>query len=156
MINLSNYKKVVKLRNQGNTFEEIAISLNLTRQRVWKMYQRVASNENYLVRKKSRRNQAAIKAMEILIPGYVYIIGSTDLGWFKIGISREKNLKKRLIGIERYLPFKIDFSISFLSKRCNKEEKILHRKFKEYRIKGEWFKLNLDHLDEVKKYFGKR
>ncbi len=80
--------------------------------------------------------------------GYLYLFGMRDI--VKIGIS--KNLEKRIRILNSLLidDTKLIFSIKI--KNYSKIEKILHNKYKEKRIKGEWFRLTEDNINEIKQY----
>jgi hypothetical protein len=79
----------------------------------------------------------------------VYLIGSSALGWFKIGQSQD--IMGRL-GCYRSYPFRIDMKQvwSVEDTRCREMEKVLHALVESKRIRAnggysEWF--NLDILD---------
>jgi uncharacterized protein YlaI len=76
--------------------------------------------------------------------GHIYLIRITD--HYKIG--RAKDIKKRIAGIKTSSPFEIEILKSWHCKRPDIIEKIMHTRFGEHRVKGEWFRLP----DEVVKY----
>lgn len=71
--------------------------------------------------------------------GYIYFIRD-ELGHIKIGIA--KNIKKRFDTIQTYNPMRLEVYRTLEIENmqiASKLEKILHTKFKEYRLQGEWF-----------------
>ena len=82
------------------------------------------------------------------IPFYVYIMHDTSNNLYKIGkavdpFSRLNNFKTANASIEL-----LNYYPGFMA-----DEKILHRNYEKYRVKGEWFKLKQKHLDQINKYF---
>jgi Meiotically up-regulated gene 113 len=80
-------------------------------------------------------------------PGYVYLIGSSQFGWFKIGKSIRPEIRVSDLGV--MLPFKIElfalwgtFNHSFL-------ESALHDRHAAKRLNGEWFCFDLNTLVEI-------
>ena len=95
--------------------------------------------------------KSVIPAKEIAYYGKnqagVYVLGSTELGWFKIGQSQD--LLSRLGGYRSY-PFLIDavYAWSVEGARCREVEKALHALVENKRIRAnhtysEWFKLDI-------------
>jgi|GEM_PF-3036625 len=82
--------------------------------------------------------------------GYVYLI---QCCWpyydhvFKIGITN--NLKKRLIGISQTVPFIVALISYAKVSNPRQLEMNLHAEFNEQRVKGEWFALSSDQLEQV-------
>jgi hypothetical protein len=79
--------------------------------------------------------------------GYVYLIGSSLFGWYKIG--KTKNPKVRVDDLGILLPFKIEVFAIWEAKNCGAMEKALHEKYAEFHINGEWFRFNKDKLESV-------
>lgn len=142
------YQEIVTLRNKGMTFADIGLRLKISKQRVWQMYMRMMkSPEQYgLNFNTSRGGQPSG-------PGFVYLMGSTRLGWYKIGLSFNLNPNKRIACIASYLPFEIDFSESWRSSHCFLLERELHSKLKEKKVRGEWFKLSSTDVKIIQRYF---
>jgi Meiotically up-regulated gene 113 len=69
--------------------------------------------------------------------GYVYLIGSLRFHWFKIGRSLRPELRIKSLGI--LLPFKIQLFALWRAESFKYLEKLLHRRYSENRINGEWF-----------------
>ena len=76
--------------------------------------------------------------------GYVYIITS-EIGLTKIG--KTEDVKKRLSQIDGASPCKVDLYHCQFVKNSKEVESILHKRFRDKRVKGEWF--NLDN-EEIK------
>ena len=71
---------------------------------------------------------------------YVYLMGTVEHGWYKIGWSY--NPEKRYDALYASLPFL--FSLMHMEPcpspiEAMRLEKALHEKFKDIRLKGEWF-----------------
>lgn len=84
-------------------------------------------------------------------PGFVYLIGSTEIGRYKIGLTRDKTPDTRINTVASYLPFEVDHIRYWAVKDCHVTESRLHRKFAPVKIPGkrEWFKFRLDQLETV-------
>jgi hypothetical protein len=81
------------------------------------------------------------------IAGFVYIIGSPD-GYCKIG--RAKVLDSRLKQIALQLPFKVELIHSIAVADPIQAERVLHRRFADRRMNGEWFALTPEDIDWLK------
>lgn len=78
---------------------------------------------------------------------YVYVMVNEATGFVKIG--RSKNPKYREATLHSKEP---TVHIVAFWKADKKLEKLLHNKFSEQRKRGEWFKLNFSHLDELERF----
>ena len=84
-------------------------------------------------------------------PCYIYFILNYDSQAVKIGIA--KNVKRRLASLQTSSPSKLELLGIIKTKSVNnarKIEKLLHEKFAKNRIRGEWFKTNVELLDYIK------
>jgi hypothetical protein len=72
--------------------------------------------------------------------GYVYLIGSHIYSWYKIGKSNIPQIRIRTIGV--LLPFKIEVVAVWRAEDSRQLEALLHRKYFENNINGEWFSFN--------------
>jgi hypothetical protein len=79
--------------------------------------------------------------------GYVYLIGSPEFGWYKIGKSRRPNIRVKELGI--LLPFEIETIGVWCANDYSYLEVMLHEKYRGQRINGEWFKFDVKHLASV-------
>lgn len=86
---------------------------------------------------------------------YVYLIRLEGTDVYKIGFS--KNPKNRIKGLQTANPYELVLVESYLSVRANVLEKILHRRFasnkvdeNEYKLKGEFFKLDSETVKKFK------
>lgn len=80
--------------------------------------------------------------------GVIYYVGAGD--FIKIGFSR--NIEARLIKMITDVPHEI--SLLHVEPGTFRTEKILHRAFSEFRVRGEWFKAApelLAHIDTRKR-----
>ncbi|NIE67465.1 GIY-YIG nuclease family protein [Burkholderia sp. Ax-1719] len=74
--------------------------------------------------------------------GFVYVISFSDSGdrlFYKIGLTTD--LKKRLLAHQCSLPFDVQIVCSYYVADMYSEERLLHSKFSQRRIRGEWFDL---------------
>lgn len=78
----------------------------------------------------------------------VYFIGNQSHKWVKIGYT--KSLGKRIGDIQVGCPFPVEVLrvINSDGDNVRKLEKSLHRKFRDYRMNGEWFRLS----DEIMQF----
>lgn len=71
----------------------------------------------------------------------------------KIGIT--ENLKSRMSTIQNATPFKINLVIENDFCDAEKHESFLHLKYSQFKIQGEWFRLNKNHVNEIIAYIKK-
>lgn len=84
-------------------------------------------------------------------PCYIYFILNYDSQAVKIGIA--KNVKRRLASLQTSSPSELELLSTIKTKSVNNAreiEKSLHEKFDKNRIRGEWFKANVELLDYIK------
>jgi hypothetical protein len=79
--------------------------------------------------------------------GYVYLIGSKTFHWYKIGRSKHPAIRIQDLGI--LLPFKIEVFAVWRAESYKSLESLLHTKYKENRINGEWFSFDRYELRAV-------
>lgn len=87
---------------------------------------------------------------DIKSDGYVYIIKKAGL--YKIGASR--NPKKRIKSFAKTPPFNIETIHIIYSKDMYAFEGRLHRMFSDKNIKGEWYSLDIEDLEEINEIRG--
>ena len=73
--------------------------------------------------------------------GYVYLIGTTTFGWYKIGKSKIPEIRIKDLGI--LLPFKIEIFGIWSADNHTLLEKTLHEIYAPHRINGEWFEFTV-------------
>jgi hypothetical protein len=78
----------------------------------------------------------------------IYFARAADLG-IKIGFSNG-NIHQRLKELETYCPVQLELLGAIPGNR--EKEKCLHEKFKDHRIKGEWFAIHEDILVYIAKH----
>lgn len=71
-------------------------------------------------------------------PGYVYLIHS-DTGHYKIGWSVEPRKRLKIFSVE--MPIQIRLLHYFYAEDALLAERLLHERFAEKRVSGEWFRL---------------
>ena len=84
--------------------------------------------------------------------GYVYLVHCMGTNFYKIGISKI-DYYARLASMQSGCPYELEFIDTIHSTQYRKLEKALHAKFRNKRIRGEWFDLDRESLSEVKRYF---
>jgi hypothetical protein len=70
--------------------------------------------------------------------GYIYLLGSTTFGWYKIGKSAQPEVRIKTLGI--LLPFKVEVIGLWRADDYHDLELRLHEKHSQFRINGEWFR----------------
>lgn len=69
--------------------------------------------------------------------GYVYLIGTSVFGWYKIGKSKTPEVRIKDLGI--LLPFKIRVFRVWKAVDHSRMERALHEMYAANKINGEWF-----------------
>jgi len=82
-----------------------------------------------------------------VVDEYVYII-KTSFG-SKIGMSRTPEVRiKSIVGS---LPFGSEYYDYFLIDEAREKEDYFHKKYREQKIKGEWFNLSDKDIEDIRK-----
>lgn len=76
---------------------------------------------------------------------FIYIIGCS--GFIKIGFA--KNPEKRLASLQTGSPAELILHASFETEHPKIHEKMIHRRFRRFRVRGEWFDVPLEKAMEV-------
>lgn len=84
---------------------------------------------------------------ERLQPGYVYLIKSST-GYWKIGHSKTPENRMKTFGV--MLPFEVEYEHLIPTTNMFMAETILHTKFSDKRVRGEWFSLTDDDVIAIK------
>lgn len=71
--------------------------------------------------------------------GYVYLINEVDTNIYKIGISKKPANEERIKNLQTGNHNELELVFEIKSKCYTTLEKTLHRTFKDYNLKGEWF-----------------
>lgn len=79
-----------------------------------------------------------------MVSGYVYLIGSSTFGWYKIGKAVSPDVRVRELGI--LLPFKIEVFAIWRAENHHLLESVLHEKYAAFAINGEWFHFTSEEL----------
>lgn len=82
---------------------------------------------------------------------FVYLMVNTDTSLIKIGTSKNPTYRERTLHSQEPV-------VHLIAKwNCPKElEKILHEKYKQKRSRGEWFRLDLNDLNEIEIFMDSR
>ena len=80
----------------------------------------------------------------------VYLIGNTDLRWYKIGIADD--MDRRIASVQLGVPFAITFASKFPTANPRVVEYEAHHTFKLHRLRGEWFAFDIRQLSQVTKF----
>lgn len=77
--------------------------------------------------------------------GYIYLIGEIDNpNHYKIGLTRNKDINKRLKKLQTGSSGELYIRYSFFSNHVTKLEKMLHRHYNSVHSINEWFEINDD------------
>jgi len=79
--------------------------------------------------------------------GYIYILHIKGFPYYKIGISM--NVPSRKKAIQTLVPFDIDTIRTINIEGYRDIEKEIHNELKQYLYKGEWFKCELDLINDI-------
>jgi hypothetical protein len=79
--------------------------------------------------------------------GYVYLIGNSIFGWYKIGKSITPEIRIKDLGI--LLPFKIKVYSVWAAKNHHLMESSLHEIYEHNRINGEWFEFTGEEIGKL-------
>lgn len=79
--------------------------------------------------------------------GYVYLIGTSTFGWYKIGKAKTPEVRVKDLGI--LLPFKLKVFGVWKAENHHLLEKTLHEIYNAQRINGEWFEFTGDHVTRI-------
>ena len=77
----------------------------------------------------------------------VYVFASRELDYIKIG--KTKSVKQRLSNVQSGCPFHLHLWIAIATPKAAEIEKFLHKRYEEYNLRGEWFCLFSQQLDEL-------
>lgn len=83
------------------------------------------------------------------LKGFVYVIGNDDLGFFKIGFSRNPPAGNRLRSLQVGSPVILRLVTSVYVENAPKEEARLHEQFVEKHVHHEWYRLSLEDLKTI-------
>ena len=83
--------------------------------------------------------------------GYVYLVHCKGTTFYKIGISKI-DYHLRLSALQSGCPFELEMIYVIHSSNYRKFEQELHHKFRDKRVRGEWFDLDEAFLNTVMKY----
>lgn len=89
--------------------------------------------------------------MSECLKGTVYVIESEGHPYCKIGVTGG-DPQKRLVSFQIGSPFKLSIIVEIYSPDCQHLEELLHERFENKRVRGEWFNLTDEDIDELKKY----
>jgi hypothetical protein len=77
----------------------------------------------------------------------IYLMLDENTGYHKIGRSKNPNKRERTLQSE-----KPTISLFYHCEVPAKIESILHEKYKDYRVRGEWFDLDEEQINEIVEY----
>lgn len=79
--------------------------------------------------------------------GFIYLIQVKDATRYKIGLSIHPN--KRLTKLSNSSPYEMVIVHTVAVENMTRAERFLHEKYKEKRVRGEWFELNQSEVAEI-------
>lgn len=85
--------------------------------------------------------------------GILYIIGTTPENPVKIGVTSGTSITKRLTNLQtsHWLPLSVIYKTEVTNKILDLEKEV-HLKYSEDRIKGEWFNLSPEKIENLIKF----
>lgn len=103
--------------------------------------------DNYWKNETKKYNEEIIEKKKDC-EGYIYVIKSLEL--YKIG--KTKNKESRLKKYNTENPHSVELILCEKVDKYSETEENLHKLFKKKRKVGEWFKLNVDDILQIKNY----
>lgn len=100
-----------------------------------------------LANKQAKETKKAEKRASAAYKGFVYLIQSPT-GYYKIG--RTTNPKDRMKTFSVKLPFEVEYVCVIQTDNMYGLEQILHNRFADKRVNGEWFNLSPDDVEHIK------
>lgn len=97
-------------------------------------------------RKKYLNKRKRVKKKDSKEAYKTYIIKDSITGFYKIGRSKDPKIRERTLQSERPV-------INIIKVFETDIEKILHNKYKEYRVRGEWFELSNIQIKYICKHY---
>ncbi len=80
----------------------------------------------------------------------VYFMKVVDQDIYKIGHSRDiRSMKNRRTVIQQYCPFSLKIAGFAEINDAIKTEKMVHEELKEFKMKGEWFRIPAEHIYRI-------
>jgi hypothetical protein len=79
--------------------------------------------------------------------GYVYLIGTSTFGWYKIGKSKIPKIRVNSLGI--LLPFKVNVIAIWKAQDHHLMESSLHEMYTKSKINGEWFEFTKKEVQDL-------
>ena len=83
----------------------------------------------------------------------VYVLSCPNLEYIKIGMTTSP--KQRFSNVQSGCPFKLFLWLCIRTPTPKEVERALHEKFKIFRTRGEWFKIDSDAADLIVDFFAK-
>jgi hypothetical protein len=80
---------------------------------------------------------------------FVYLIKNEDNGYIKIGIG--KNVEQRIKSLQTGSTAKLRIIYKKEVQFASKIESLLHRRYENFRVHGEWFDINEELMEEIDK-----
>lgn len=92
-----------------------------------------------------------------MTPGYIYLMrmdAPDSEGYYpcKIGKSKDVPSRKKQIGV--LLPYDLELVLSVAVDDMSAAERVLHSLYEPYRLRGEWFRLPQEGIDQFVLYHG--
>ena len=80
-------------------------------------------------------------------PTYIYLVLDEETGYIKIGRAKEPSARERTLQSQKPM---VTMLFSFPADA--RKEKELHHKYAEFRVRGEWFKLSMMQVEEIRQH----
>lgn len=81
----------------------------------------------------------------------VYALSSDDFKYIKVGITISP--KQRFLNIQSGCPFVLSLWLAIRTPNAKQIEQFLHNKLTPFNLRGEWFSLDDQNLDELMSFF---
>lgn len=129
------------IENQDQRLFEVLIDLHREAQNI--LEEELRENEQKFIENEQKPEAKII--LRPKRPGYVYLVQADC--YFKIGRSKQPNVRFEQIGLQLPFPFEVLHIIPVNDMHIS--EKHLHAKYAHQHLNGEWFKLSPNEITEI-------
>jgi Meiotically up-regulated gene 113 len=140
-VDINNPAIAALIENQDQRLFELLIDLH--RESQYLLEEQIRENEQERIKNEQTRETTVV--LRPNRPGHVYLVQADR--YFKIGRSKQPNVRFKQIGLQLPFPFEVLHVIPVNDMHI--AEKQLHAKYAHQHLNGEWFDLSQDEVAEI-------